>query len=65
MNLGAEYWFKFLALRLGYKSATDLDSSSHWGYGMGLDLGAYGIDYAFVPYSDLGDTHRLSILMRF
>ena len=32
---------------------------------MGLNIGLLGIDYAFVPYGDLGQMHRISALIKF
>jgi|GEM_PF-2382021 len=73
-SAGAEYWFKHtIALRLGYNSAT-VDASNGFSAGFGFCLmqtdvfflyaGEIDIDYAFVPYGDLGDSHRLSVLFK-
>ncbi len=56
-SFGAEYWFHdLLALRAGYKSGY-LDQYT---VGMGVRMGDMRLDYAFVPYGDLGDSHRLT-----
>jgi tetratricopeptide (TPR) repeat protein len=71
VNFGTEkYWvlnkYHSLAARLGYKFGSDL------GLLAGLTLGAgyrmtinenfqFDFDYAFVPYGDLGEAHRISI----
>jgi outer membrane protein OmpA-like peptidoglycan-associated protein len=54
-----------LALRVGYRTGpVDL---SGLGYlagltgGLGVTLGNFGVDYAFVPYGELGLTHRIGI----
>ncbi|MEW6619681.1 MAG: PorV/PorQ family protein [bacterium] len=66
VNAGTEITLlRFLSLRTGYKSQTDLDSKSHWSYGVGLKISDYQINYAFVPYGILGDTHRVSLLLKF
>jgi opacity protein-like surface antigen len=69
---GAEYVvLKILALRAGYKYSSE---ESDLGSGLsGLTLGAglsqrFGdlglhLDYAFVPYGDLGATHRISLTL--
>ncbi|MEW6095446.1 MAG: PorV/PorQ family protein [bacterium] len=64
VNLGAEYLpTSILALRVGYNSKNDLDSG--WTFGAGFKLEALQIDYAFVPYGKLDDTHRFSLTTRF
>jgi len=61
-----------IALRVGYKYHTknqklDLYESAPvgltGGFGLGLD-NIYFLDYAYVPYGDLGDTHRISFIMK-
>lgn len=64
MRLGLEYWLiDVLALRAGYR--TDVDIGSGFAGGFGLKIMNYQLDYGFAPYGELGDTHRLSISMRF
>lgn len=64
LRLGLEYWLiDVFALRVGYR--TDLDIGSGFCGGIGLKLMNYQIDYGFVPYSELGDTHRISLSMEF
>lgn len=61
-----------VALRVGYKYQTknqklDLYESASVGFtgGFGLGFGnTYFLDYAYVPYGDLGDTHRISFMMK-
>ncbi|MFH1258477.1 MAG: PorV/PorQ family protein [Elusimicrobiota bacterium] len=67
-NLGVEYTFKELAaLRVGYNS----ERVNSLGGGAGLSVGAgfkyqnYNIDYGFVPYGDLGNSHRVSLGVKF
>lgn len=67
VNLGWEYSFKnSIFLRVGYKIGYDLEGIS---LGAGtrfvLEPFVYQIDYAYVPYADLGDTHRVSLGVKF
>lgn len=71
-HFGAEYVYKKIkdiqiAGRIGFKTTTvsDLDALSGLSLGLGFQWKAYGIDYAWVPYGDLGNTHRMSLLARF
>ena len=68
-SVGAEYWFRnALALRGGYKFGYD---TSNLGNVVGLSLGfgikvqGLGIDYAFLPFGDLGNIHRFGVWMQF
>lgn len=66
VNAGFEIvLLNLMALRAGYKSQTDMDTKEHWSYGIGFKMGHSQIDYAFVPYGILGDTHRLALLLKF
>ena len=48
-----------IALRFGYRSGWDNQNVSA---GIGVKAGQFRLDYAFVPfYSDLGETHRVSL----
>lgn len=74
-HLGAEKWVrKILAIRAGYCIGTNDNPKE--GLSLGLGLKAYGtkplealsfqFDYAYVPDLDgIGDTHRVSMLIRF
>lgn len=62
--LGAEWWLKdALALRAGYK--THRDAGEGITAGIGLKMGKVSLDYAYVPYGDLGSTHRISLGIKF
>jgi len=54
-----------LALRVGYRSGpVDLDGLgllTGLCSGIGVTVGNFGLDYAIVPYGDLGLTHRIGI----
>ncbi len=67
--IGAEYWFrKAFALRGGYKFGYD---TSNLGAAVGLSLGfgikvaGLGVDYAFLPFGDLGSIHRFGMWLQF
>ena len=62
--LGAEWWLRnALALRVGYKTNQDIGQGLT--AGIGYKFGRVCLDYAYVPYGDLGDTHRISLGMKF
>ncbi|TET64737.1 PorV/PorQ family protein [Candidatus Aerophobetes bacterium] len=62
--LGVEWWLRdVLALRVGYK--TNQDVGQRVTAGIGYTFGRIRLDYAYVPYGDLGDTHRISLGMEF
>jgi hypothetical protein len=54
------------ALRGGYNSAwTDADSANGFAMGGGLAIHSFDVDFAWVPFGDLGDTIRYSLRFRF
>jgi len=62
--LGSEYWlYDWFAIRLGYRTKSDIGDGLH--YGLGFAYRDLGIDYAFVPYGDLGSSHRVSLYFIF
>ena len=73
LNLGTEYqrWFdtQFAALRLGFRYPTDLGSlaSLTVGGGLGTELpgATLSLDYAWVPYGELGSMQRIAITAAF
>ena len=57
---GAEWWIeKIVALRVGYKSNQDVGSGLT--AGLGFKVATVDLDYAYVAYGDLGNTHRISL----
>lgn len=79
-NLGTEYVaFDSLALRAGYEtflqgaktvSSSNLGSGSvdrlaGLGFGMGLKIARYNLDYAFLPHGDLDATHHITLSAKF
>lgn len=66
--LGTEYRMKSMALRAGYRFGQDtqnLGVMTGFAAGLGISLYNAKIDYAFVPFGDLGDTHRFTFSLSF
>ena len=70
LHVGCEYVFAVMkklsiACRLGYKTTTlaDLNALSGLSSGIGFDFLGLELDYTWVPYGDLGYTHRISLGM--
>jgi len=62
--LGLEYLVRdFFSLRFGYNARSDIGSGIR--AGMGINVGSYTIDYAFAGFGLLGNTHRLSLTVKF
>ncbi len=65
VDFGAEYAFNgSLAFRAGYqagRSQDKLGGLTGLSAGMGIKLDRFNLDYAYVPFGDLGDTHRMTI----
>ena len=62
--VGAEWWIRdMIALRAGYK--TNQDIGEGWSVGLGFKFQRICLDYAYIPYGDLGNTHRISLGMKF
>ena len=65
-RMGAEYRLgSYVAVRGGYRTGTGSDFPSGLSAGAGYGTGAYQVDYAFVPYGDIGNTHRISFTVKF
>lgn len=55
-----------IAWRIGYNTkTTDVGGLGGYSLGLGGNFKRYRVDYAFVPFGDLGDTHRISIGISF
>jgi outer membrane protein OmpA-like peptidoglycan-associated protein len=66
VRVGAELTpVKPLSLRVGYRTGpVSLDSLGYLSgltAGLGVTVGNFGVDYAFVPYGELGLTHRVGL----
>ncbi|MGY8823876.1 MAG: PorV/PorQ family protein [Candidatus Latescibacterota bacterium] len=59
LHVGGQYQANsLLALRLGYQTS----ENRHLSAGLGLRVGTWTIDYAYIPFSSgLGEAHRLSL----
>ncbi|OGS49550.1 MAG: hypothetical protein A3J79_09450 [Elusimicrobia bacterium RIFOXYB2_FULL_62_6] len=68
-SVGAEYWFRdAFALRGGYKFGYDtanLGNEVGLSLGFGLKVSGLGVDYAYLPFGDLGNVHRFGFWMQF
>lgn len=71
LSAGLEYWIKELfAFRTGYRykfegnDATD-DDLEGMSVGVGFYISGAEIDYAYAPFGNLGDTHRISLTYSF
>jgi len=61
---GVEWWMRnSIVLRVGYKTNQDIGTGLT--AGLGFKTGKVQLDYAYVPYGDLGNAHRISLRMRF
>ncbi len=61
---GIEWWIQDgIALRVGYKTNQDIGEGLTAGFG--FDKGKIRFDYAYVPYGELGDTHKVLLGMNF
>ncbi|MFQ5866593.1 MAG: PorV/PorQ family protein [bacterium] len=70
-HLGAEFVYRKmkdteLAGRIGYKTNTikDLNALSGLSAGVGFVWKRMAVDYVWVPYGDLGNTHRISLTIK-
>jgi hypothetical protein len=53
------------AARIGYNSGAETGGLTGIHAGIGLKWNLIEFDYAFVPYGDIGNTHRLSLGLKF
>jgi hypothetical protein len=60
VHIGIEYQYNQVAFRAGYGTGSEASFS----VGAGFGIGSWSIDYAYVPYGDLGDTHRIGVGMK-
>ena len=52
-------------IRLGFNSGRSQNTGSGMSAGLGLSFPILSFDYAFSPFGDLGETHRLTMSLRF
>ena len=69
LSAGVEYvYMDLLALRAGYKAGfgpIDLEGLKGVSGGIGVKFSGLNVDYAIVPYGDLGVTHRVTLSFMF
>ena len=69
LDLGGEYALgKYVAFRAGYqlgRSQDKLGGLTGFAAGLGAKYEKYSFDYAYVPFGDLGSTHRMTVGYRF
>ena len=70
VGAGIEYWVHpVFAIRAGYKYNSAINNTlgalAGLTCGVGFKIGILDIDYALVPYGDLGYSHRISIIAKF
>lgn len=70
-NIGTEFIYRLIpqklegAIRLGYKTNTDLAMFASLSFGAGIKYRNYALDYGFNSYEDMGYTHRISLIFSF
>ncbi len=67
VKAGIEYTFQnILALRLGYRLWQNGNTLGPWSgvsVGLGVRISDYDLDYAYSPFPELGDVHRISFTL--
>ena len=65
-RFGTEYRFgNGISVRGGYRTGTGFDFPAGLSVGAGYNTASYQLDYALIPYGDMGNTHRVSFTIRF
>lgn len=65
-HLGTEYGFNQLFCgRIGYNSRAEDNAGGNFSLGTGIRWKGIKFDYAYLPFGDLGDTHRISFGLSF
>jgi len=63
LNLGTEYWYRdIIALRLGYLNQQG--NVKGFTQGIGIRYREYQVDFANVPWGELGSVQRISLTMK-
>ncbi len=64
VNLGVEWkCYHNLVVRAGYNSETDIGKGLSTGFGANFEK--WQFDYAYLPFGELGGTHRFALIYRF
>ena len=53
----------FLTLRGGFNTRAVEAAGGSYSLGLGLHFSGFNVDYAYVPYADLGDSHRIGVML--
>lgn len=72
IRAGGEYWIHTgirgapdqmldVAVRGGYRTGYDASSAPGFSLGAGIRYAGLGLDYVYMPFGDLGVTHRISL----
>ncbi|MEI7903878.1 MAG: PorV/PorQ family protein [Candidatus Firestonebacteria bacterium] len=69
-GIGAEYLYVLAAdmsvvPRAGYNSINEVSGFKGFTFGLGFNWTTYTLDYALVPFGDMGLVHKMSIGMKF
>ncbi|MEW6557466.1 MAG: PorV/PorQ family protein [Elusimicrobiota bacterium] len=65
-NFGTEVFiYDILSIRAGYKLDTSFERLARITFGTGLVLGSLSVDYAYLPFEPLTDTHIFSLSFKF
>jgi hypothetical protein len=69
LALGGEYSKRLgqmgFTARGGYRTDSDVDGFAGVSAGGGIDVGRVGLDFAWVPFGDLGNAYRYSLHIKF
>ncbi len=66
INMGAEYCLsRLFTLRGGYSTDPELVSSARLSMGIGVMWREYRLDYTYIPFEELGQTHSFSFSLKF
>ena len=69
VNIGTEFVYYLIpkniegSIRVGYKTKTNLGIFSSFTFGGGIRYKNYSFDYGFNSYEDMGNTHRMSLVI--
>ena len=65
VHIGVEYRpIAFLILRGGFNNRDVEGSGGNYSLGLGLNFLNFNLDYAYVPYAELGETHRAGVTVK-
>lgn len=72
VGIGLEYYYPdesswSISPRVGYNTeAAEISGFKGFSFGLGINnCKDYGLDYSFVPFGEIGSTHRITLYLRF